>query len=246
MIRWTIPILATISVVFAAGCTPPNDTDPARSENVEPLGDVLTSDTQQALTPDDVLSDLKEGNRRFVDGRLTPRDYLAQAAASASGQFPKAVILGCVDSRVPPEIIFDQGIGDVFVGRVAGNFENTDLLGSLEFATKIAGSKLIVVLGHTSCGAIKGAIAGVDLGNLTAMLDNFDDVLEKVNAATSGPDGTTNTELVQAVTEENVRRTMSDIVSESAVIAELVENGNLAVVGGIYDLASGRVTWLDS
>jgi carbonic anhydrase len=147
---------------------------------------------------------------------------------------------------VPPEIIFDQGIGDVFVGRVAGNFENSDLLGSLEFATKVAGSKLIVVLGHTSCGAIKGAIAGVDLGNLTTMLDNFDEVLEKVKAATSGPDDTSNTELLRAATEENVRQTMNDIVAESTVIAELVESGDLAVVGGIYDLATGRVTWLDS
>ncbi len=245
MLRWTVPISGLVMLLIATGCAPSNNADPTPSRTPEPVRDVLTSEAQQALTPEEVLSDLKEGNRRFVEGRLTPRDYVAQAAASASGQYPKAVILGCVDSRVPPEILFDQGIGDVFVGRVAGNFENVDLLGSLEFATKVAGSKLIVVLGHTSCGAIKGAIDGVDLGNLTAMLDNFDDVLEQLKSEISGPFDASNTELVNAVTEENVRRTVNDIVSESTVIAELVESGDLAVVGGIYDLASGRVTWLD-
>jgi carbonic anhydrase len=231
--------------LLATGCAPSNDADPTPTQTPELVSDVLTSEAQQALTPEEVLEDLKEGNRRFTEGRLTPRDYMAQAAATASGQYPKAVVLGCVDSRVPPEILFDQGIGDIFVGRVAGNFENTDLLGSLEFATKVAGSKLIVVLGHTSCGAIKGAIAGVDLGNLTAMLDNIDEVLEKVKVVTSGSFDAENTELVRAATEENVRKTVNDIVSESTVIAELIESGDLAVVGGIYDLASGRVTWLD-
>ena len=157
----------------------------------EPVSDVLTEAEQAALTPEQVLEQLKEGNQRFVEGRLTLRDYNAQAAATAAGQFPKAAILGCVDSRVPPEIVFDQGIGDLFVGRVAGNFENEDLLGSLEFATAVAGTPLIVVLGHTSCGAIKGAVAGVELGNLTAMLDNFDEVLAQVREiqamGTAGP-----------------------------------------------------------
>ena len=119
---------------------------------------VMTPDAQKAATPAEVLADLKAGNERFVAGELTERDYMAQAEATAAGQYPKAVILGCVDSRVPPEVVFDQGIGDVFAGRVAGNFLNDDLLGSIEFATKVAGSKLVVVLGHTSCGAVKGAI----------------------------------------------------------------------------------------
>lgn len=242
MIRWTVPVFGFALILLVTGCNPSRNADPATSSTPEPVRDVLTSEAQQALTPDDVLSDLKEGNRRFMEGRLTPRDYLAQAAASASGQYPKAVILGCVDSRVPPEIVFDQGIGDLFVGRIAGNFENVDMLGSLEFATKVAGSKLIVVLGHTSCGAIKGAVAGVDLGNLTAMLDNFDEALEQ---ASSGNSDISDSELIRAATEENVRQTVNDILSDSTVIAELVESGDVAVVGGIYDLASGRVTWLD-
>ena len=242
MIRWTVPVFGFALILLVTGCNPSRNADPATSSTPEPVRDVLTSEAQQALTPDDVLSDLKEGNRRFMEGRLTPRDYLAQAAASASGQYPKAVILGCVDSRVPPEIVFDQGIGDLFVGRIAGNFENVDMLGSLEFATKVAGSKLIVVLGHTSCGAIKGAVAGVDLGNLTAMLHNFDEALEQ---ASSGNSDVSDSELIRAATEENVRQTVNDILSDSTVIAELVESGDVAVVGGIYDLASGRVTWLD-
>ncbi len=242
MIRWTVPVFGFALILLVTGCNPSRNADPATSSTPEPVRDVLTSEAQQALTPDDVLSDLKEGNRRFMEGRLTPRDYLAQAAASASGQYPKAVILGCVDSRVPPEIVFDQGIGDLFVGRIAGNFENVDMLGSLEFATKVAGAKLVVVLGHTSCGAIKGAVAGVEIGNLTAMLDNFDEALEQ---ASSGNSDVSDSELIRAATEENVRQTVNDILSDSTVIAELVESGDVAVVGGIYDLASGRVTWLD-
>ena len=173
----------TLAVVFAvasAGCQPPESETSAELQ--APVSEVMTQEAQEALTPDAVLAQLKEGNQRFVEGRLTPRDYNAQAEATVSGQYPKAAVLSCLDSRVPPEIIFDQGIGDLFVGRVAGNFENTDMLGSLEFATAAAGTPLIVVLGHTSCGAIKGAVSGVELGNLTAMLDNFDEVLARVRA----------------------------------------------------------------
>ena len=120
-----------------------------------PSAEVLTADGQKALTPAAALAELKAGNERFVAGKGTPRDYLGQAAATASGQYPKAIVLGCVDSRVPPEIVFDQGIGDIFAGRIAGNFENEDLLGSIEFATKLAGSRVVVVLGHTACGAVR-------------------------------------------------------------------------------------------
>jgi carbonic anhydrase len=238
--------------VMTAACAPAgNDTaENAATEaapQVELVSEVMTEGMQAAMTPDQVLAQLKEGNQRFVEGRLTPRDYGAQAAATADGQYPKAAVLGCVDSRVPPELIFDQGIGDLFVGRVAGNFENEDLLGSLEFATAVAGTPLIVVLGHTSCGAIKGAVAGVELGNLTAMLENFDEVLAQVREiqamGTSDPEEAA---VVQAAIEENVRQTVSDILERSEVISELVENGDLAVVGGVYDLATGQVTWMDS
>lgn len=242
-----------LGLAFLAAACAPADTDTAETASaetspaVQPVSEVMTEAAQAALTPDQVLQQLKEGNQRFVEGRLTPRDYNAQAAATAAGQYPKAAILGCVDSRVPPEIVFDQGIGDLFVGRVAGNFENEDLLGSLEFATAVAGTPLIVVLGHTSCGAIKGAVAGVELGNLTAMLDNFDEVLAQVREIQAM--GTVDPEeaaLIEAAIEENVRRTMADILESSEVISGLVESGELGVVGGVYDLATGQVTWMGS
>ena len=144
----------------------------------------MTQTEQSALTPEEVLKDLRRGNERFAADTLTQRDYLAQARATAQGQFPKAIILGCLDSRVPPEILFDQGIGDLFVGRVAGNIVNDDLLGSMEFGAELAGSKLIVVLGHTSCGAVKGAADGAELGNLTGLLDKLRPALDKAQGQT--------------------------------------------------------------
>ncbi|MGD9253751.1 MAG: carbonic anhydrase family protein [Holophagae bacterium] len=238
----TALLLASVGV----GCAPAETPAPKVEASPELSSDVVTGEEQQAMTPDMVLADLKAGNERFVAGELTPRDYLAQASATASGQYPKAVVLSCLDSRVPPEIIFDQGIGDIFVGRIAGNFEDVGMLGSFEFATKAAGSKLIVVLGHTSCGAVKGAANDVELGNLTAMLDNFDAAIAAAREGTEGADDASNAELVNMAIELNVRQTMADILENSPVIAEMVANGEVGIAGGIYDLASGRVTWLDS
>lgn len=204
----------------------------------------MTAERQKALTPAAVLAELKEGNRRFVEGRLTPRDYKAEVAATAKGQYPKAVLLSCLDSRVPPEIVFDQGIGDLFVGRVAGNVEDTNLVGSMEFATKAAGAKLIVVLGHSSCGALKGAVDGVQLGNLTALLKEFDGAVADARRDATGATTSSDAAFIQAVAEENVRHTMRDIVSRSPVIAELVKSGQVAIAGGVYDLATGKVSWL--
>lgn len=232
-------------VAAIAACAPQAPEAPETAAMPEPVSEVMTEAAQAALTPDAAFTQLKAGNLRFVEGRLTPRDYNAQAAATAAGQYPKAAVLSCLDSRVPPEIVFDQGIGDLFVGRVAGNFENTDLLGSLEFATAVAGVPLIVVLGHTSCGAIKGAVAGVELGNLTAMLDNFDEVLEQVRASQENADAVGD-EVILAAIEENVRKTMSDIRASSTVISELIDSGDVSIVGGVYDLATGQIEWLDS
>ncbi len=247
MKRSIVLLTGLTACVLAIGCAQqPTAENTTTETKPEPVREVLTAEDQSALTPEAVLADLKAGNERFVAGELTPRDYNAQAQATASGQYPKAIILGCVDSRVPAEIIFDQGIGDVFVARVAGNFENVDMLGSMEFATKAAGSKVILVLGHTSCGAIKGAADGVEMGNLTALLDNFDEALERAAEATEGEINSSNTAYINAAIEENVRLTMADILEQSPVIAELVENGDVMVAGGIYDLASGKVAWLDS
>jgi carbonic anhydrase len=244
----SVAVLGLAGLAFLAACAPPDSPETtAETPAPEPVRDVLTQAEQQALTPDEVLVQLKEGNRRFVENRLTPRDYKAQAAATADGQYPKAVILSCLDSRVPPEIVFDQGIGDLFVGRVAGNFENVDMLGSLEFATKAAGSKAIVVLGHTQCGAIKGAVAGVELGNLTALLENFDEVVARARAhiAEMQAAGVDTDAVVQEAIEENVRQTIADILARSEIISGMVANGEVVVAGGVYDLATGEVTWLD-
>lgn len=206
--------------------------------------DVTTKAEQTALTPGEILDDLKAGNERFVAGRSTRQDWLAQAAQTArDGQYPKAIVLSCLDSRVPVEIVFDQGIGDVFVGRVAGNFENTDLLGSKEFGVAAAGAKLIIVLGHTSCGAVKGAIDSAELGNLTATLEN---IRPAVAAAGEMPDMTSaNDAWVARVTEANVRRTIADISARSPVLSGLVDRGELMIVGGVYDLATGKIDWLE-
>jgi carbonic anhydrase len=230
--------LATCAVVLAAVAVTASGQSEAASTRV------TTKAVQQALTPDAVLADLKAGNERFVAGKSTRQDWLAQAAATArEGQFPKAIVLSCLDSRVPTEIVFDQAIGDIFVGRVAGNFENVDLLGSMEFGTKVAGARLIVVLGHNVCGAVKGAIADARLGNLTATLANIKPAVAAVSARMPGAGH--DAEYVQKVAEENVRITVADIQKNSPVIADLVAQGQLKVVGAWYDLASGKVHWLD-
>jgi carbonic anhydrase len=204
-----------------------------------------TAETQAALTPAEALEMLKEGNARFVSGAMLDRDYMAQVAQTAQGQFPFAVVLGCIDSRVPPEIVFDQGIGDLFAPRIAGNFENVDILGSMEFATAVAGSKVVVVLGHTSCGAVKGACDHVELGNLTGTLANIAPAVYAVRDDVPGPHTSANPTFVQAVAEENVERTVVDVLERSPVMAELVEAGDLIVVGAMHDVATGEVTFYD-
>ncbi|WP_145206235.1 carbonic anhydrase family protein [Thalassoglobus polymorphus] len=205
---------------------------------------VLTREERDQLTPDDVIKILKEGNQRFVSGTLTSRDHSQQARKAALGQHPKAVILSCLDSRIPVEDAFDRGIGDVFVARVAGNFENTDILGSMEFGCKVVGAKLILVLGHEHCGAIKGAIDNVELGNITAMLSNIRPAVEHF-ADYKGEKTGENDEFVHMVTEQNVRMTMANIRAKSPILNEMVSNGELKIVGGIYNMETGTVTFLE-
>ncbi len=206
---------------------------------------VVTAETRADMTPRDILAKMKKGNERFVAGELTPQDYRAQVRQSASGQYPLAVVLSCLDSRVIPEAAFDMGIGDLFVGRVAGNFENTDMLGSMEFATAVAGSKVIVVLGHSACGAVMGAVDGAELGNLTATLDNIEPAIETARRrGIPGVADSSNTAFVDAVVEANVRQTIRDILDRSDVLRGRVDSGQLLIVGGVYDLDSGRVDWL--
>jgi carbonic anhydrase len=206
--------------------------------------DVQTKETQAALTPEAALGLLKAGNERFLSGTMANRDLAAQVKATAGGQFPHSVVMGCIDSRVPPELVFDQGIGDIFTPRIAGNFVDQELLGSIEFATAVAGSKVVVVLGHSACGAVKGACDNVKLGNLTQTLSYIKPAVEAVPGF-EGERNSGNSEFVKAVTHENVRLTVARMLSESLVLKKLVERGELLVVGAIYDLSTGQVTFLE-
>jgi carbonic anhydrase len=202
---------------------------------------VFTKDTQSAITPDLALQRLKDGNARFVAGNTINCDLMKQVKETAEGQAPFATIVGCIDSRVPPELVFDQRIGDVFAARIAGNFVNTDIIGSLEFATLAAGSKLIVVLGHSECGAIKGAVDNVKLGNLTATLANIRPSLEKLNY--SGVPSSKNKELVQKVADQNAKDAAAMIMKNSEVIAKLVAEGKVKIVSAMHDLKTGQISW---
>ena len=205
----------------------------------------LTAETQAALTPMEVLQLLKDGNQRFLNNEPVERDFLDQVRQTAGGQYPMASILGCIDSRVPHEIIFDKGVGDIFSARVAGNFVNTDILGSLEFATAAAGSKVIVVLGHTECGAVKGACDHVELGNLTSTLANLAPAVYAVGDDIEGERSSKNKDYVQAVAHKNVEMTVRNMVERSPVMRGLVEEGKLLVVGAMHDVATGEVMFFE-
>lgn len=205
----------------------------------------LTAETQAALTPMQVLQRLQDGNARFVAGEAVSRDFMSQVRETAGGQYPMASILGCIDSRVPHEIVFDKGVGDIFSARVAGNFVNTDILGSLEFATAVAGSKVVVVLGHTECGAVKGACDHVELGNLTSTLANIAPAVYAVGDMVPGERSSSNKEYVQAVAHENVEMTVRNMVDRSQVMRRLVEEGKLIVIGAMHDVTTGEVTFFE-
>jgi carbonic anhydrase len=194
------------------------------------------------LTPDQIIQLMMQGNERFRTGKMVQHDYLAQKRASAAGQYPAAVILSCIDSRAPAEIILDMGIGDSFNARVAGNIVNDDLLGSLEFACAVAGAKVVLVMGHTACGAIKGAIDGAQLGALTQLLDKIKPAVQATQY--SGERTSKNYEFVDAVAATNVRLTIADIRHRSAVLAGLEKEGKIKVAGSMYHLSGGRVELL--
>ena len=206
--------------------------------------DALDKSAQDAITPAKALEMLKEGNERFMSGDMLDRNLTSQVSQTSTGQYPHAVVLGCIDSRVPPELVFDQGIGDIFTPRIAGNFVNTDILGSMEFATKVAGSKLIVVLGHTSCGAVKGACDHVELGNLTHLLGNIMPAVYSVDEVI-GERNSSNDKFVNDVAHANVELTVQNILDRSSIMRELVESGELMVVGAMHDVKTGKVTFMD-
>jgi len=206
------------------------------------LATSLTKEQRDSMTPTQVIDELKKGNERFRAGKLSTRDYLAQKRASAAGQYPAAVILGCLDSRVPAEIIFDVGIGDTFIGRVAGNVVNDDMLGSMEFACAVTGAKLVLVLGHTSCGAVKGAIDDVVLGNLTGLLARIKPAIPATKF--DGEKSSKNAEYVDAVARTNVGVAMSDIRRRSPILEDLEKKGSIKIAGAMYHLSNGIVEFL--
>jgi carbonic anhydrase len=204
---------------------------------------VLTAEEQKALTPDMVIQSLKDGNQRFMNNEITARDHSAMVRNASKGQYPKAVILSCLDSRIPVEDVFDKGIGDLFVGRVAGNFVNTDLLGSMEFGCKVSGAKVILVLGHESCGAIKAAIDNVKLGNITAMLENIKPAVVK-SQDFKGDKTSSNDAFVEYVAKNNVLNTIETIRKKSPILKEMEDKGEIKIVGAYYSLKTGEVTFL--
>jgi carbonic anhydrase len=204
-----------------------------------------TKASQDAISPAKALELLKEGNQRFTSKKQVERDLTLQVEQTSTGQFPFATVLSCIDSRVPAELIFDQGIGDIFSVRIAGNFVNSDILGSMEFASKLAGTKLILVLGHTACGAVKGACDHAELGNLTGMLDNIAPAVDAITEPTDAAERTSaNIDFVNAVGTKNVELTIDRIHEESPVLAEMEQAGEIQIVGGIYDIATGKVNFL--
>ena len=235
-----LPILV-VMLMFSTACVSQSSEQPS---NTEMKTEVLTSEAQAELTPQQIIEGLKAGNERYVNNNLTQTDYQAQVKATAGGQYPEAIILSCVDSRVPVENVFDKGVGDIFVARVAGNFVNEDILGSAEFATAVAGSKVVVVMGHESCGAVKAAIDGVEMGNITAMLDKIEPAVE-MTANYNGDRSTANNDYVTEVVNNNVINTIEEMRKNSPIIAELERNGDVVIAGAFYDLDTGKVTFLD-
>jgi len=204
----------------------------------------LTKEMQNAITPSIALDLLKDGNKRFVNNLKINRNLLQQANETSDGQHPFAVILSCIDSRTSAELIFDQGLGDIFSVRIAGNIVNEDILGSMEFGCKVAGAKIIVVLGHTKCGAVKGACDNVALGNLTGLISKIKPAVEQ-ESVTSENRSSSNSAFVENVAELNVSLSVKNILLKSPIIADMVKNGDIGIVGGIHDITTGEVKFFE-
>jgi len=199
-----------------------------------------TKETQSVLTPQSVLEMMKEGNKRFLSKSVADRDHHQQVKDTSTGQYPMAVVLSCIDSRVPVEIIFDKGIGDVFSARVAGNIVNEDILGSIEYSCKVAGSKVVIVLGHTKCGAVTAACQHTELGNITALLSKIMPAVDELVK----PDMELTSEVIEAVVVLNVKNAMELIRKDSPILKEMEDNGEIEIVGAVYDVSSGEINYL--
>lgn len=220
----------------------------AQAETDQPIGSILTAEEQAGMTPDEIISRLKKGNENFVSNNLTQRDHSAQRRMATIGQYPKAIVLSCVDSRVPVEDVFDLGIGDIFVARVAGNIENKDIVGSMEFATAVAGSKVVIVMGHTACGAVKHAIDNTDAASMgmNALNDLLAEIKPSVDATEKNGDvSSKNLAFTNSVIKNNAEQTVEDIRKQSPKMAEMEQEGKIKIVSAIYDMESGKVNFLN-
>jgi carbonic anhydrase len=229
-----------LAVAGLTGCATSNQADRDQTKELP-----ISQSQQAELTPDQVLADLMDGNERYVNGGLSDPNIGPRIEAGFEGQYPQAIILSCVDSRVPVEMVFDQGLGDIFVGRVAGNIATTEQIGSMEFATKVAGSKLVMVLGHEACGAVKGATDDVEMGNLTELLDQIKPAIDAVEGYPEGQRNSKNKAFVDEVIHTNVELTVEDIRERSEVLSQLEEEGKIKIVGALYSLQDGSVRLID-
>jgi carbonic anhydrase len=210
----------------------------------QPYAAVMTAEKQQEYTPQQVFQRLKDGNQRFVNGAMKNRDLLTQARITSKGQHPLAVILTCIDARTSPEIIFDQGVGDIFGVRIAGNIQNNDILGSMEFGTKVSGAKVIAVIGHTSCGAVRGACQNVKLGQLTALLAKIKPAVNQAKSADHN--GTCDTpDFIDQIAKNNVALVIKQLVAQSPIIAKQLKDKQIIIIGGMQNLATGKVTFFE-
>lgn len=234
---------AILFLVILFSCNQTERNEKEERARIDSSSHVMTLEDQKNLSPDSVIAQFISGNRRFQSGTTTVRDHSVQARQSAPAQFPKAVVLSCLDSRVPVEDVFDQGLGDIFVARVAGNFVNEDMLGSMEFACKVAGAKLILVMGHQHCGAVKGAIDNVQLGNITAMLSKIKPAVE-MSQDFAGEKSSKNDEFVKHVSQNNVKHTLQEIRQRSPILKEMEDKGEIKIVGVYYRLTDGTLEFL--
>jgi len=241
MKKHTISLAGIALATLFAACSADKDTE---KKSASDAGLQPNAEAQKGLTPDSVLKDLIDGNACFASSQISDIDIEARRNEAIKGQYPKAYILSCVDSRVPVEQVFNQGIGDIFVGRVAGNIETAEQLGSMEYAAAVAGIKVIMVLGHESCGAVKGACDSVKLGNLTTLLEQIAPAIAEIKGH-DGKRNSKNKEFVTSVIEKNVSMTVADIRKRSEVLTKLEKEGKIKIVGGVYSLQSGKVSLLN-
>jgi carbonic anhydrase len=244
-IQFVVALLALITSAISCNNNASEEQQKMQEQQQEPpVAKVTTKEEQQSLSPDTILQRLKAGNKRFTENNVTERDHSKMVRATASGQFPKSVVLSCLDSRIPVEDVFDKGIGDMFVARNAGNIVNVDVLGSMEFACKVSGAKLILVMGHSSCGAIKAAIDDVQMGNITAMLAKIKPAIalsQNFNGTKSSKDNS----FTDYVGKNNVLNTIENIRKGSQILKEMENKGAIKMVGAYYDIKTGAVVFLE-